>query len=117
MKQDGYIFPMVSNLENANLEGPLGRDAQRGLLKFMTCGGLNDGKSTLLGRLLHGTEELFSDELATLRSDSERHDCLGRYYCVTRGFCPGDWNTTMTIAQSGLASQYRRNSHALDKAV
>jgi bifunctional enzyme CysN/CysC len=43
------------------------------LLRFITCGSVDDGKSTLIGRLLHDTRLLFDDQLAALESDSRRH--------------------------------------------
>ena len=43
------------------------------LLRFITCGSVDDGKSTLIGRLLHDTKLLFDDQLAALESDSRRH--------------------------------------------
>ncbi|MFC0678832.1 sulfate adenylyltransferase subunit CysN [Lysobacter korlensis] len=45
----------------------------KGLLRFITCGSVDDGKSTLIGRLLHDTRGLFVDQLAALESDSRRH--------------------------------------------
>ncbi|MBB1088120.1 sulfate adenylyltransferase subunit CysN [Lysobacter sp. SG-8] len=45
----------------------------KGLLRFITCGSVDDGKSTLIGRLLHDTKRLFDDQLAALESDSRRH--------------------------------------------
>jgi bifunctional enzyme CysN/CysC len=45
---------------------------RRGLLRFITCGSVDDGKSTLIGRLLYESELLFEDQLATLESDSRR---------------------------------------------
>jgi len=42
------------------------------LLRFITCGSVDDGKSTLIGRLLHDSKSLFEDQLATLRADSLR---------------------------------------------
>lgn len=44
-----------------------------GLLRFLTCGSVDDGKSTLIGRLLHDTGGIPDDQLATLRRDSRRH--------------------------------------------
>ncbi|MGY3265327.1 sulfate adenylyltransferase subunit CysN [Lysobacter sp. HA35] len=49
----------------------------RGLLRFITCGSVDDGKSTLIGRLLHDTRGLFEDQLASLASDSRRHGTQG----------------------------------------
>ena len=43
------------------------------LLRFITCGSVDDGKSTLIGRLLHDTQLLLDDQLAALRKDSLRH--------------------------------------------
>ncbi|PRH82954.1 sulfate adenylyltransferase subunit CysN [Arenimonas caeni] len=49
----------------------------KGLLRFITCGSVDDGKSTLIGRLLHDTKRLFDDQLAALESDSRRHGTQG----------------------------------------
>ena len=46
---------------------------RKDLLRFITCGSVDDGKSTLIGRLLHDTKLLFDDQLAALESDSRRH--------------------------------------------
>ncbi|MCX7515318.1 sulfate adenylyltransferase subunit CysN [Frateuria sp. STR12] len=45
----------------------------KSLLRFITCGSVDDGKSTLLGRLLYDTKLLFDDQLAALEGDSRRH--------------------------------------------
>ncbi|TBR07113.1 MAG: sulfate adenylyltransferase subunit CysN, partial [Lysobacter sp.] len=49
----------------------------RELLRFITCGSVDDGKSTLIGRLLHDTRALFEDQLVALASDSRRHGTQG----------------------------------------
>ena len=49
----------------------------KGLLRFITCGSVDDGKSTLIGRLLHDTKLLFDDQLAALEKDSVRHGTQG----------------------------------------
>ena len=46
-------------------------------LRFLTCGSADDGKSTLIGRLLYDTKLLFEDQLATLASDSRQHGTTG----------------------------------------
>ncbi|MFK0299356.1 adenylyl-sulfate kinase [Brevundimonas sp. NPDC090276] len=46
--------------------------AERGLLRFLTCGSVDDGKSTLIGRLLFETGQVPEDQLATLERDSLR---------------------------------------------
>ena len=49
----------------------------KSLLRFITCGSVDDGKSTLIGRLLHDTKGLFDDQLAALEQDSARHGTQG----------------------------------------
>src|SRR5467141_2328328 len=44
----------------------------RGVLRFLTCGSVDDGKSTLIGRLLYDTKALLSDTLATLHKQAQR---------------------------------------------
>ena len=51
--------------------------AQRDLLRFLTCGSVDDGKSTLIGRLLHECGLIFDDTLAALSRDSRRHGTTG----------------------------------------
>ncbi|WP_267118255.1 sulfate adenylyltransferase subunit 1, partial [Xanthomonas sacchari] len=47
------------------------------LLRFITCGSVDDGKSTLIGRLLYDSKRLFDDQLAALGVDSKRHGTRG----------------------------------------
>ena len=49
----------------------------KGLLRFITCGSVDDGKSTLIGRLLYDSKLLYDDQLATLESDTKRHGTQG----------------------------------------
>jgi bifunctional enzyme CysN/CysC len=47
------------------------------LLRFITCGSVDDGKSTLIGRLLHDSKLIFEDQLSVLAEDSRRHGTTG----------------------------------------
>jgi bifunctional enzyme CysN/CysC len=47
------------------------------LLRFITCGSVDDGKSTLIGRLLYDTQRLAEDQIATLAADSRDHGTRG----------------------------------------
>ena len=49
----------------------------KGLLRFLTCGSVDDGKSTLIGRLLYEAGQIYEDQLATLERDSKRHGTTG----------------------------------------
>ena len=55
----------------------LAEQEQKELLRFITCGSVDDGKSTLIGRLLHDTKQIFDDQLAALEADSKRHGTQG----------------------------------------
>ena len=48
------------------------------LLRFITCGSVDDGKSTLIGRLLYDSKMIFEDQLATLEADSKRIGTQGQ---------------------------------------
>ncbi|MGA9660030.1 MAG: sulfate adenylyltransferase subunit CysN [Asticcacaulis sp.] len=50
---------------------------KKDLLRFLTCGSVDDGKSTLIGRLLFDTKLIFEDQLAGLEKDSKKHGTVG----------------------------------------
>jgi bifunctional enzyme CysN/CysC len=50
---------------------------KKSLLRFLTCGSVDDGKSTLIGRLLYDTKLIFEDQLAGLEKDSKKHGTAG----------------------------------------
>ena len=50
----------------------------KSLLRFITCGSVDDGKSTLIGRLLYDSKMIFEDQLAQLESDSKRMGTQGQ---------------------------------------
>ena len=50
---------------------------KKSLLRFITCGSVDDGKSTLLGRLLYETKAVLSDQLAQLKTDSKKFGTQG----------------------------------------
>jgi bifunctional enzyme CysN/CysC len=55
-----------------NIEAYLRRHQHKTLLRFMTCGSVDDGKSTLIGRLLYESKLVFEDHLAALEADSKK---------------------------------------------
>ena len=55
----------------------LDKHLNKSLLRFITCGSVDDGKSTLLGRLLFETKAVFSDQFAQLQADSKRFGTQG----------------------------------------
>src|SRR5947209_16007041 len=50
----------------------LDRHQRKELLRFLTCGSVDDGKSTLIGRLLHDTKMIYEDQLAAVKRDSAK---------------------------------------------
>ncbi|WBQ10102.1 sulfate adenylyltransferase subunit CysN [Hyphomonadaceae bacterium ML37] len=63
--------------ERAALLDRLTRAGERGVLRFITCGSVDDGKSTLIGRLLYDSKLLFEDQIRTLEKDSKKHGTTG----------------------------------------
>ncbi|QZN94907.1 sulfate adenylyltransferase subunit CysN [Symbiopectobacterium purcellii] len=58
--------------EQGGVEAYLHAQQHKSLLRFLTCGSVDDGKSTLIGRLLHDTRQIYEDQLSTLHNDSKR---------------------------------------------
>ncbi|MEA1675108.1 sulfate adenylyltransferase subunit CysN [Nitrospirillum sp. BR 11163] len=56
----------------SEIERYLAAQQSKSLLRFITCGSVDDGKSTLIGRLLYDSKMLFEDQLATLEADSRK---------------------------------------------
>ncbi|MBG5894771.1 MULTISPECIES: sulfate adenylyltransferase subunit CysN [Providencia] len=73
MAQAVYNESIAHQIEQqGGVEAYLLAQQQKGLLRFLTCGNVDDGKSTLIGRLLHDTRQIYQDQLSTLQSDSKR---------------------------------------------
>ena len=62
----------------ADVKAWLAAQEKKELLRFLTCGSVDDGKSTLIGRLLYETQALFEDQLAALEVDSKKHGTQGQ---------------------------------------
>ena len=63
----------------ANIEAFLSQQRDQDMLRFITCGSVDDGKSTLIGRLLWDAQQLFDDQLAALKSDSKKYGTQGEH--------------------------------------
>ncbi|MEQ1617210.1 MAG: sulfate adenylyltransferase subunit CysN [Terricaulis sp.] len=62
----------ASDLIADNIEAYLDKHEKKSLLRFITCGSVDDGKSTLIGRLLYDSKLVFEDQLAALEADSKK---------------------------------------------
>src|ERR671913_1607362 len=61
-----------SDLISSDIHAYLRRHQHKTLLRFITCGSVDDGKSTLIGRLLYESKLIFEDHLAALEADSKK---------------------------------------------
>jgi bifunctional enzyme CysN/CysC len=63
---------MAPQSEALNLDQFIKMQEEKSLLRFITCGSVDDGKSTLIGRLLYDANHIFDDQLSALESDSQK---------------------------------------------
>jgi bifunctional enzyme CysN/CysC len=66
-----------SELISEDILAYLKQHENKELLRFLTCGNVDDGKSTLIGRLLYDSKMIFEDQLAAIESDSVKHGTTG----------------------------------------
>ncbi len=78
-EEAGGIFLMTKFIEftGGDVEAYLAAQEQKDLLRFITCGSVDDGKSTLIGRLLYEAKMLFEDQLTALEADSKKMGTQG----------------------------------------
>src|SRR5262249_9115448 len=68
----------ASELIAADIDAYLLQHQHKSLLRFITCGSVDDGKSTLIGRLLYDSKMIFEDQLAALEADSKKVGTQGQ---------------------------------------
>src|SRR3978361_1751980 len=68
----------VDRLIAEDIDAYLAQHQRKTLLRFITCGSVDDGKSTLIGRLLYDSKMIFEDQLASLESDSKKVGTQGQ---------------------------------------
>src|SRR5690554_3914349 len=66
-----------SELIASDIDAYLAQHEQKEMLRFLTCGSVDDGKSTLIGRLLHDSKMIYEDQLESVRNDSTKHGTTG----------------------------------------
>jgi bifunctional enzyme CysN/CysC len=76
LRQDGAY--QVESLIAEDIDAYLVQHQNKTLLRFITCGSVDDGKSTLIGRLLYDSKMIFEDQLAALEADSKRVGTQGQ---------------------------------------
>ena len=81
-RKNTAIFRLVRNEIKSNKTNMIANDIDaylkthqnKSLLRFITCGSVDDGKSTLIGRLLYDSKMIFDDQLAQLKIDSKSQE-------------------------------------------
>ena len=68
--KEKIIKTKVQNFNN--IENYIETNQNKSLLRFITCGSVDDGKSTLIGRLLYDSKIIFKDQLQQLKTDSKK---------------------------------------------
>ncbi|ARD23659.1 MULTISPECIES: sulfate adenylyltransferase subunit CysN [Shewanella] len=68
---------MAAEIEQHGVKEYLALQQNKGLLRFLTCGSVDDGKSTLIGRLLHDSAQIYEDQLASIKNDSAKMGTTG----------------------------------------
>ena len=66
-----------SELIEQDIDAYLKQHENKELLRFLTCGSVDDGKSTLIGRLLHDSKMIYEDQMAAIQSDTQKHGTTG----------------------------------------
>jgi bifunctional enzyme CysN/CysC len=66
-----------SDLISTDIDAYLAQHERKELLRFLTCGNVDDGKSTLIGRLLHDSKMIYEDQLAAVQADSAKSGTTG----------------------------------------
>ena len=65
------------DLIEQDIQAYLKQHENKELVRFLTCGSVDDGKSTLIGRLLHDSKMIFEDQLAAIENDSKKSGTTG----------------------------------------
>ncbi|MGO2478485.1 MAG: sulfate adenylyltransferase subunit CysN [Pseudoalteromonas sp.] len=62
----------INEVRELGIDAYLARQQDKSLLRMLTCGSVDDGKSTLIGRLLHDSHQIYEDQLTALHKDNEK---------------------------------------------
>lgn len=68
---------IAKEIDEVGVEAYLNNQQHKSMLRLLTCGSVDDGKSTLIGRLLHDSAQIYEDQLAAIKSDSKKMGTTG----------------------------------------
>jgi bifunctional enzyme CysN/CysC len=102
----------ADNLISADINAYLRQHQHKSLLRFITCGSVDDGKSTLIGRLLYDSKMIFEDQLAALEADSKRVGTQGEnidFALLVDGLAAErEQGITIDVAYRYFATEHRK---------
>ena len=106
------IRETTASLVAEDIDAYLEAHQHKTLLRFMACGSVDDGKSTLIGRLLYDSRALFEDQLAALEADSKRIGTQGENLdfalLVDGRAAEGEQGITIDVAHRFFATEKRK---------
>ncbi|HTU63162.1 MAG TPA: GTP-binding protein, partial [Polyangiales bacterium] len=109
---DGHRSYRVDALALRDIESYLELHQNKTLLRFITCGSVDDGKSTLIGRLLYDSKLIFEDQLAALEADSKRVGTQGQnidFALLVDGLAAErEQGITIDVAYRFFATEHRK---------
>jgi sulfate adenylyltransferase subunit 1 len=75
--EETVLFADDQRPESSDIKSYLKEQENKDMLRFLTCGSVDDGKSTLIGRLLYDAKMIFEDQLAAAESESKKYGTIG----------------------------------------
>ena len=101
-----------SDLISNDIDAYLKAHENKSLLRFITCGSVDDGKSTLIGRLLYETKMIFEDQLTALEQDSKKVGTQGEnidFALLVDGLAAErEQGITIDVAYRFFATEHRK---------
>uniref|UniRef100_UPI002583D364 GTP-binding protein n=1 Tax=Pseudomonas sp. TaxID=306 RepID=UPI002583D364 len=88
-----------SDLISEDILAYLGQHERKEMLRFLTCGNVDDGKSTLIGRLLHDSKMIYEDHLEAITRDSKKVGTTGDDIDLLTQLLEDDYN--LLVAKDG----------------
>ena len=113
-------MPHTSSPTSGDINALLAQHERKELLRLLTCGSVDDGKSTLIGRLLYDSKLLYEDQLATVRRESSNASGDSKFNpaLVTDGLkAEREQGITIDVAYRYFSTKICHRGHAGSRAV
>lgn len=111
-KRDIFNMPQQSELIAKNIEQYLKEHENKEICRFITCGSVDDGKSTLIGRLLYDSKMIYEDQLSAIEKDSKKcgttGDTMDLALLVDGLACEREQGITIDVAYRYFSTEKRK---------